>query len=110
MKILFHCLCMHTLLLLCNSTAVGQEKDSIFTLEASVSIGLYIDLFYANINIIGDAYHADPVSYPDKPGKRIQPGKVDRVEFKYHFNPKVFASINFGYAIWKDYMEPLAIP
>ncbi len=75
---------------------------SIAKWEASVSSGLYVDLFYANISIIGDTYHTDPLSYPDKPGKRVQSGKVDRLELKYNFNRKASASINFGYATWRD--------
>jgi hypothetical protein len=68
--------------------------------EGSVSSGPFADLFYANIAFGGD--DSDPPSYKNIPGKRVELGKVDRLEVKYYFNRKSAVSLNFNNALWKD--------
>lgn len=68
--------------------------------EASVQSGIFFDLFYANIVFGGD--DSEPLSYSTKEGKRIEAGKMDRIEIKYLLNRKSALSINFSNAFWKD--------
>jgi hypothetical protein len=69
--------------------------------EASVQSGLFLDLFYANIVFGGD--DSEPLGYSDEKGKRVQSGKMDRLEIKYLLNRKSALSFNFSNALWKDF-------
>ncbi len=81
----------------------GQKNDSIMNWEVSVSSGLFADLLYADISLVGDTdLGGGPVYYSDKAGKRVKLGKIDRIELKYNFNPNSSVSLNFGYALWRD--------
>jgi hypothetical protein len=101
------------LLLAKASLSTAQEKPTRLPTsrwEASVGSGLFLDLFYANI--LGE-YVGDPAGYPTKAGKTIQPGKMDRIEIKYHFNARSAISLYFQNAQWKGLLgsaiDPLAV-
>ena len=62
--------------------AFGQSKENRYQIsrwEASVSSGIFFDLFYADI--LGDP--STPPVYPPEEGRKIYPGKMDRIEVKY---------------------------
>lgn len=73
--------------------------------EFSVGSGPYLDFFWA---IVGD-----PPGYPNKPGKAVNIGKVDRIEMKYLFNQKSAISLYFQNAQYKDMVgsgnDPLGV-
>ena len=73
------------ILLICISNSVfsqtNQQKLPPLRWDISVGSGLYLDLFYANLIFGGD--NSTPPGYPDKKGRRINPGVTDRIEIKY---------------------------
>lgn len=90
-------------LVLTTQAQVVAKNNPTLKWEASVSSGIFADLLYADISLVGDTdLGGGPVHYSDKSGKKVKFGKVDRVEFKYNFNPKASVSLNFGYALWHD--------
>jgi hypothetical protein len=96
------------LLLFQASLSMAQEKSTRLPTsrwEASVGSGLFLDLFYTTIG--------GPPGYPTKPGKTVHPGKIDRIELKYHFNARSAVSLYFQNAQWRMPLgtgnDPLAV-
>jgi hypothetical protein len=91
----------------------GQSKENRYQIsrwEASVSSGIFFDLLYANILGSDDT---PPPGYPAVEGRRINPGKMDRIEVKYLLNKKSAISLYFQNAQWKTIYgignDPLAV-
>lgn len=63
--------------------------------EFLVGSGLYLDLFYANIGFGIDGSEYTPSGYPDKPGRRVNPGITNRLEIRYHLNKQSGLSFYF---------------
>jgi len=90
-------------ILLLTGNIFGQTdtaKDRIMRWEASVHSGLFADLLYANIGV-GSNDNITPSSYSTIKGRRMQLGKIDRLEIKYNINEKAALSLNFNYALWR---------
>ena len=62
--------------------------------ELSISSGPYLDFFWA---IVGD-----PPAYRDKPGKKVNIGKIDRFEMKYFLTQNSAFSLYFQNAQWRE--------
>jgi hypothetical protein len=96
------------LLLAKASLSTAQEKPTRLPTarwQASVGSGLFLDLFYT--------IAPPPPGYPTKPGKTAHPGKIDRIELKYHFNARSAVSLYFQNAQWRMPLgignDPLAV-
>jgi hypothetical protein len=101
-------------IILCAYTTNGQastKQPPLKRWEASVNSGLFLDLFYANIVFGGD--DSKPPSYSTIPGRRVQPGIMNRLEIKYLLNTKSALSLNYSHANWRDIigdnLDPLEV-
>ena len=98
---------MTTILVMLSILSFGQKIEQSFPIskwEVSVGSGPYFDFFWA---IVGD-----PPSYPTKPGKAVNVGKIDRIEVMYKLNTKSGLSFYFQNAQWNELygsgLDPLA--
>ena len=85
------------ILVMLSYLSFGQKIKQSFPIskwEVSVGSGPYFDFFWA---IVGD-----PPSYPTKPGKAVNVGKIDRIEVMYKLNTKSSMSLYFQNAQWRE--------
>lgn len=86
-----------------------QEKNNQqLKWEFSLSSGLFFETFYADLIIGG--YNSTPPGYSDKKGKRVNIGKLDRLEMSYYFNKKSSMSFYFQHAHWRELLGSILDP
>lgn len=95
------------LIVLFFSTANSQnstKQPPLKRWEASVNSGLFLDLLYT----INDGI--PPPSYSTIPGRRVNPGIMNRLEIKYLLNTKSALSLNYSHANWRTIIGNNADP